>query len=178
MHAIQYGRNVASHNSTFGSQKAKAISDLVDWVSEDGAPYAITLTPNDISGKRTHLLRKLTRLSAQLAHGPRNVPRSCDLAKMKRDRPRIVGFIETRTTANAPISHFHGLIGLRSGAEAAFCEKFLSDHWCGLRGPLKEAVRTYKLDNCAENQFGPEGWLRYSTKHQGPGFPSEVIFIG
>lgn len=178
MHAVQYGRNIAPQNSIFGSRKANAISDLVEWVSDDGKPYALTLTPNDMAGRRTDLLSKLKRLSAELAHGPRNVPRSCPLSNMTRDRPRIAGFIEAQTTTTATITHFHGLIGLRSGTEVALCRQFLDDHWCGLRDPLKEAVRSYKLDDCANNEFGPKGWLRYSTKYQGLGFPSEVIIIG
>lgn len=178
MHAVHNGRNIAPHNTIFGSQKFKAIRDLVDWVSEDGEPYALTLTPNDTSGRRTHLLSKLKRLAAELAHGPRHVPRSCPLSKMKRDRPRIVGFIEAQTNTTAAITHFHGLIGLKSEAEDTFCRKFLDDHWCGLRDPLKDAVKSYELTDCSLNRFGPNGWLQYSTKYQGLGFPSEVIFIG
>lgn len=170
--------NVAPYDHVFGKEKVQTLREIEAWVAEGGEPYAITLTPNSVRASGTHILSKLKRFAAELAHQERGVPRCCPLTRMKSDRPRIVGFLESQTIKDAPIVHFHGLIALRGDNEVEFCHSFFGDHWSGRRDLLTENARTFELADPRTHSGQALGWIRYSAKYQGLGLPCEPIFIG
>lgn len=172
--------NVPAHQKLYGANRKAEIKAICDWIAEDGVLFAITLTPNSTWGQFVHIKRKLKRLSAGLAYFMRGVPMSCDYAKIREDKPRIVGFEEAEvdTESDARIRHFHGLIGLRNDLEERFCRDFLDRFWSGADDPHGPNGRTYRLDNTADQSGGAEGWLRYALKHDAFVTNKEPIFIG
>lgn len=180
MHITTVSGNIPAHQKVIGADKWASIQAISNWVTEDGTPFAITLTPNSTREPLCRILAKLKRLSVGLAYGPRAVPRSCKFDRISKDKPRLVGFEEGQVDvqSDARIRHFHGLIGLRNEAEEHFCRDFLDRHWSDLYGPFRPNRRTYCLEDASLHAGGPFGWLRYATKRDAFVTVKEPIFIG
>lgn len=172
--------NIPAHQTINGAYKRRTLEAIIRYVAVDGVPFAITLTPNSTTHPFHRTLAKLNRLCAALAHGPRGVPRSCDLRSMGPDRPRIVGFEEgaVGSPSGARIRHFHGLLGIRNAVEEQFCRNFLDRHWSRLDDLLSPSARSYELTSTINSKDGAMGWLRYATKPDAFVTVKEPIFIG